>query len=404
MATKTAPKVPKTPTRGRQTKTREPLTPSLTKALNNLNLRSVSPIKQVSKIGPDVSINPFLEHQVPIGQSLRNNALFGGGGSGKSRPSSRPGSRAGSRPGSRSGSPTKRSRSASRGRTKNVVTICGVEQRLDIVKMDYPAEALSNSQKSANSVEVAAACKARNGKQPKRTKSCSSLVRFPYFPTSLCIVVDPRPFHSAVGTGQIYHAPQSRGGSSRVQPVPHLEGKFPGAYSTTRRSCGHQSRRTNPHIPPGPATRARPVPQCPADLCSAFVRAGKGVGRRGGWFVGRWVRHLWLEATAPPHAARTRSRRARYGGRLLPQLARLVVAKRPRCRARGKHVCLERADWVCLAPRRGVRRELCLLSRLGWRWRVCRDWAEQWRSGTLGCRSGPTTEVDGRPPSTRPVS
>jgi hypothetical protein len=178
MATKAAPKVPKTPTRGRQAKAREPLTPSLTKALNNLNLRSVSPIKQVSKIGPDVSINPFLEHQVPIGQSLRDNALFRGG-SGKSRPSSRPGSRAGSRPGSRPGSPTKRSRSASRSRTKNVVTICGVEQRLDIVQLDYPAKALSNSQKSAEAAAEAAAPKAPNGKRPKRTKSCSSLVRFP---------------------------------------------------------------------------------------------------------------------------------------------------------------------------------------------------------------------------------
>ena len=222
MATKAAPQVPRTATRGRKAKAREPLTPSLTKALNNLNLRSVSPIKQVSKIGPDVSINPFLEHQVPIGQSLRNNALFGGGGSGKSRPSSRPGSRAGSRPGSRPGSPTKRSRSASRSRTKNVVTICGVEQRLDIVQMDYPAKALSNSQKSAKSVEEAAP-KAPNGRKPKRTKSCSSLVRLPLSPLLYLLLVDPRPFHSAVATGQVYHATRSRGGSSRVQPTPRLE-------------------------------------------------------------------------------------------------------------------------------------------------------------------------------------
>src|SRR5258706_2117699 len=225
MATKAAPKVPKTPTRGRQVKAREPLTPSLTKALNKLNLRSVSPIKQVSKIGPDVSINPFLEHQVPIGQSLRNNALFSGGGSGKSRPSSRPGSRAGSRPGSRPGSPTKRSRSASRSRTKNVVTICGVEQRLDIVQMDYPAKALSNSQKSAEE----AAPKAPNGKRPKRTKSCSSLVRFPISPVVYLLWVDPRPFHSAVATGQGYHATRSRADSSRVQPDLHFQRKIPGA-------------------------------------------------------------------------------------------------------------------------------------------------------------------------------
>lgn len=168
MTTRAGPNVPKTPTRGRKAKAREPLTPSLTNALNNLNLRSISPIKQVAKIGPDASINPFLEHQVPIGQSLRNNALFGGGGSGKSRPSSRPGSRAGSRP----GSPTKRSRSASRGRTKNVVTICGFEQRLDIVQLDYPIKALANSQKSAEEPAPKP-----NGKKPKRTKSCSSLVR-----------------------------------------------------------------------------------------------------------------------------------------------------------------------------------------------------------------------------------
>lgn len=208
MATKAAPQVPKTPTRGRRAKAREPLTPSLTNALNSLNLRSVSPIKQVSKIGPDVSINPFLEHQVPIGQSLRTNALFGGGGGGgsgkKSRPSSR--SRAGSRPGSRPGSPTKqqRSRSASRSRTKNVVTICGVEQRLDIVQLDYPvkAKALSNSQKSQKSAEeaaAAAATKAPNGKKPKRTKSSSSLVRFSrVFPACLftfvgCIWLTPAP-------------------------------------------------------------------------------------------------------------------------------------------------------------------------------------------------------------------
>lgn len=181
MATRAAPQVPKTPTRGRQAKGRQPLTPSLTNALNNLNLRSVSPIKQVAKIGPDVSINPFLEHQVPIGQSLRKNALFGGGGGRKSRPPSRPGSRAGSRPGSRPGSPTKRSRSASRSRTKNVVTICGVEQRLDIVQLDYPIRALSNSQKSAEEPAPKP-----NGKKPKRAKSCSSLVRSSFLFIYLC--------------------------------------------------------------------------------------------------------------------------------------------------------------------------------------------------------------------------
>jgi len=169
-----APKTPKTPTRGRQAKAQEPLTPSLTNALNNLNLRSASPIKRATQIGGDISLNPFLEHQVPIGQSLRNNALFGGGGGGKSRPSSRPGSRAGSRPGSRPGSPTKqqRSRSASRGRTKNVVVICGMEQRLDIVRMDYPGKVLSHSQKSAEEPAPKP-----NGKKPRRTKSWSGLVR-----------------------------------------------------------------------------------------------------------------------------------------------------------------------------------------------------------------------------------
>src|SRR5260221_9333301 len=49
MATKTTAQVPKTPNRGRQAKAREPLTPSLTNALNNLSLRSASPIKQVAK-------------------------------------------------------------------------------------------------------------------------------------------------------------------------------------------------------------------------------------------------------------------------------------------------------------------------------------------------------------------
>ena len=255
MASKTAPKLPKTPTRGRQAKTREPLTPSLTKALNNLNLRSVSPIKQVTKNGPYFPIETFLEHRVPIGQALRNNALFSGGDGGKSRTPSRPGSRAASHPGSRPGSPTKHSRSASRSRTKNVVTFCGVEQRLDIVQMDNLAKALSNSQKSAEE----AAPKAPNGKGPKRTEPCSSVVRFLLSPILYLLRVD-HPFHSAVATGQVYHATQSRGDSSRIQPVPHFQRKFPGARSATRCGCRNQSSLANPHLPPGPATRARPVP------------------------------------------------------------------------------------------------------------------------------------------------
>ena len=56
-----------------------------------------------------------------------------------------------------------------------MVVICGMEQRLDIVRMDYPGKVLSHSQKSA---EEPAPKPKPNGKKPRRTKSWSGLVRF----------------------------------------------------------------------------------------------------------------------------------------------------------------------------------------------------------------------------------
>lgn len=135
----------------------------------------------------DESINPFLETSVPIGQSLKSQAIFGGGGlsnsgsssrvkEGSSRPGSRagsrPGSRAGSRPGSRAGSrpgsPTKRSKSAHG--PKNTVNLFGMETKLDIVDIsEWP---LNKKEKTS----TADASGGTDGKTRKRAKSQSGAV------------------------------------------------------------------------------------------------------------------------------------------------------------------------------------------------------------------------------------
>ena len=143
---KTVPKVPKTPIRGRKDQ-RQPLTPSLSAALGQLQLsnnnggRTTPPAKSgtLGSKDADTSINPFLETSVPVGQSLKTTAIFG---TSSRAPGSRPGSRAGSRPGSRAGSrpgsPNKRSKSASG--TKNTVNLYGMETKLDVIDIsEWPS-------------------------------------------------------------------------------------------------------------------------------------------------------------------------------------------------------------------------------------------------------------------------
>ncbi|KAG8851734.1 ubiquitin-protein transferase activating protein, partial [Serendipita sp. 411] len=182
-------KTPKAPARGRKEE-REPLTPSLSHALNGLTLNnntgstssnkrarrdpeSISPDKSIAFGDPDKSINPFLETSVPLGQSLKTTAIFGTGGSTSktpgSRPNSRPGSRAGSRPGSRAGSrsttPNKRSKSAHGAR--NTVNLYGMETKLDII--DISEWSSNNAQKKE---------KETTSKEPtprKRSKSQSNV-------------------------------------------------------------------------------------------------------------------------------------------------------------------------------------------------------------------------------------
>ncbi|KAG8819461.1 ubiquitin-protein transferase activating protein, partial [Serendipita sp. 399] len=187
-------KTPKAPSRGRKDQ-REPLTPSLSHALSGLNINntnteptpttttskhgrqdtgSASPVKFMALGDPDVSINPFLETSVPIGQSLKTTAIFGSGGANArasgSKPSSRPGSRAGSRPSSRAGSrpttPNKRSKSAHSAR--NTVSLYGMETKLDII--DISEWSMNNTQQKKEKDAVS--------KEPtprKRSKSQSSV-------------------------------------------------------------------------------------------------------------------------------------------------------------------------------------------------------------------------------------
>jgi hypothetical protein len=158
---KAANKTPKTPARGRKDN-REPLTPGLTHALNGLKLNKEDPSSSsfvTSTMGEaDISVNPFLETSIPLGQSLKNTAIFGGGGGSasrtqSSRPNSRPGSRNGSRPnsraGSRSGSPNKRSKSAHG--PKNTVNLYGMETKLDIIEISaWPLNKKDEKKDSSN--------------------------------------------------------------------------------------------------------------------------------------------------------------------------------------------------------------------------------------------------------------
>lgn len=218
-------KAPKTTSRGRQEKRedqpepepeRTPLTPSLTHALNALNIAesngsnkhssdtpntsNYSPIKMATlnfgggggagsnDIG-DVSINPFLETSVPIGQSLKSQAIFGGNGLSSSghghgtsrpgsrtgsRPTSRTGSRPGSRAGSRPGSPSKRSKSAHG--PKNTVNLYGMETKLDIIDIsEWPLNKKEKEKNSTNATEDTTTG-ITDGRVRKRSKSQTGAV------------------------------------------------------------------------------------------------------------------------------------------------------------------------------------------------------------------------------------
>lgn len=146
---------------------RDPLAQSLSNALGALQLGNGHNDTFDSLLGsPDVSINPFLETSVPLGQSLKAAAIFGTTNGIPRAPGSRPRSRSGSRPGSRSGSrpnsPHKRSKSAQGPR--NTVNLYGMETKLDIIEIsEWPLNAKKDKDASSNNPTPRKRAKSQSG-------------------------------------------------------------------------------------------------------------------------------------------------------------------------------------------------------------------------------------------------